>query len=38
MKIAHVVDSMEVGGVETLVAQMCHAQRDMGHELIVIVL
>jgi glycosyltransferase involved in cell wall biosynthesis len=38
MKIAHVVDSMEVGGVETLVAQMCSMQRDMGHELIVIVI
>jgi len=31
MKIAHVVDSMEVGGAEMLVAQMCDAQRDMGH-------
>jgi len=32
MKIAHVVDSMEVGGAETLVAQMCHLQREQGHE------
>jgi glycosyltransferase involved in cell wall biosynthesis len=32
MKIAHVVDSMEVGGAETLVSQMCHLQRDLGHE------
>ena len=38
MKIAHVVDSMEVGGVETLVAQMCTMQRDMGHEPIVLVI
>lgn len=32
MKIAHVVDSMEVGGAETLVLQMCHAQRTAGHD------
>ncbi|HEX3967561.1 MAG TPA: glycosyltransferase [Edaphobacter sp.] len=32
MKIAHVVDSMEVGGAETLVSQMCHLQREQGHE------
>jgi glycosyltransferase involved in cell wall biosynthesis len=38
MKIAHVVDSMEVGGVETLVAQMCAMQRELGHEPIVFVL
>ena len=31
MKIAHVVDSMEVGGAETLVAQMCQRQRELGH-------
>ena len=31
MKIAHVVDSMEVGGAEMLVMQMCHLQRDQGH-------
>ena len=30
MKIAHVVDSMEVGGAETLVAQMCRKQREGG--------
>ena len=38
MKIAHVVDSMEVGGVETLVAQVCQLQRELGHEPIVLVL
>jgi len=32
MKIAHVVDSMEMGGAETLVFQMCRLQRDQGHE------
>ncbi len=32
MKIAHVVDSMEVGGVETLVSQMCRLQREKGHD------
>ncbi len=32
MKIAHVVDSMEVGGAEVLVAQMCKRQRELGHE------
>jgi len=32
MKIAHVVDSMEIGGAETLVSQMCHLQREKGHE------
>jgi glycosyltransferase involved in cell wall biosynthesis len=32
MKIAHVVDSMEVGGAETLVAQMCQLQRELGHD------
>lgn len=32
MKIAHVVDSMEVGGIETLVAQMCRLQREQGHD------
>ena len=31
MKIAHVVDSMEVGGAETLVSQMCRLQREQGH-------
>ncbi len=31
MKIAHVVDSMEVGGAETLVAQLCRLQREEGH-------
>jgi glycosyltransferase involved in cell wall biosynthesis len=32
MKIAHIVDSMEVGGAETLVAQLCRVQREQGHE------
>ncbi len=32
MRIAHVVDSMEVGGAETLVAQMCRLQREQSHE------
>jgi glycosyltransferase involved in cell wall biosynthesis len=32
MKIAHVVDSMEVGGAEILVSQMCRLQRGQGHE------
>ena len=32
MKIAHVVDSMEVGGAETLVTQMCRLQREQGHD------
>ena len=32
MKIAHVVDSMEVGGAETLVSQMCRLQREQGHD------
>lgn len=32
MKIVHVVDSMEVGGAEVLVAQMCKRQRELGHE------
>jgi glycosyltransferase involved in cell wall biosynthesis len=31
MKIAHVVDSMEVGGAEMLVSQMCRLQRERGH-------
>ncbi|MFY9854182.1 MAG: glycosyltransferase [Terracidiphilus sp.] len=32
MRIAHVVDSMEIGGAETLVSQMCHLQREQGHD------
>ncbi len=32
MKIAHVVDSMAMGGAETLVSQMCRLQRDQGHD------
>jgi glycosyltransferase involved in cell wall biosynthesis len=30
MKIAHVVDSMDVGGTETLVTQTCRQQRQLG--------
>ena len=32
MKIAHVVDSMEIGGAEMLVMQMCRLQREQGHD------
>ena len=32
MKIAHVVDTMDVGGAETLVLQMSRRQRELGHE------
>lgn len=32
MIIAHVVDSMEIGGAETLVAQLCRLQRQEGHD------
>jgi len=32
MKIAHIVDSMEVGGAEMLVSQMCRLQREQGHD------
>lgn len=32
MKIAHIVDTMSVGGAETVVAQMCRLQRQQGHE------
>jgi glycosyltransferase involved in cell wall biosynthesis len=32
MKIAHVVDSMDVGGAETLVSQMCRLQKEQGHD------
>ncbi|MGD0095649.1 MAG: glycosyltransferase [Terracidiphilus sp.] len=32
MRIAHVVDCMEVGGAETLVSQMCRLQREEGHD------
>src|SRR5579883_652865 len=31
MNIIHVVDSMEVGGAETLIALMCRAQKREGH-------
>lgn len=32
MRIAHVVDSMEMGGAEMLVSQICRLQRDQGHD------
>ena len=32
MKIAHIVDCMEVGGAEMLVSQMCDLQREQGHD------
>lgn len=32
MRIAHVVDSMDMGGAETLVSQMCQMQREQGHD------
>ena len=32
MRIAHVVDSMDVGGAEVLVSQMCRLQRACGEE------
>lgn len=35
MRIVHVVDSMEMGGAETLVQQMCALQRELGHDPIV---
>ena len=33
MKIVHVVYSLEVGGAEVLVAQLCRAQRANGHQV-----
>jgi glycosyltransferase involved in cell wall biosynthesis len=35
MKIVHVVYSLEMGGAETLVAQLCRLQRANGHEVTV---
>jgi glycosyltransferase involved in cell wall biosynthesis len=32
MKIAHIVDSMEIGGAEMLVLLMSHLQREQGHD------
>jgi glycosyltransferase involved in cell wall biosynthesis len=32
LRIAHVVDSMEMGGAEKLTATMCRLQRDRGHK------
>src|SRR5579864_5928877 len=31
LKIAHVVDSMEMGGAEKLTTTLCRLQRDRGH-------
>ena len=36
MKIVHVVYSMEMGGAESLVAQLCWLQREHGHDVSVI--
>jgi L-malate glycosyltransferase len=33
MKIVHVVYSLEMGGAETLVAQLCRVQRSNGHDV-----
>ena len=33
MKIVHAVYSMEMGGAETLVAQLCRIQRERGHDV-----
>jgi glycosyltransferase involved in cell wall biosynthesis len=35
MKILHIVDSLEVGGAEVLVSQMCQLQREQGHDVAV---
>ena len=35
MRIVHVVDSMEVGGAETLVSQLCQSQREQDHDVTV---
>ena len=32
MRIAHVVDTMQVGGAEVLVASLCRFQRETGHD------
>ncbi|HEY0161302.1 MAG TPA: glycosyltransferase, partial [Edaphobacter sp.] len=36
MKIVHVVYSLEMGGAEILVAQLCRLQREHGHDVSVI--
>jgi glycosyltransferase involved in cell wall biosynthesis len=36
MKIVHVVYSLEMGGAEILVAQLCHLQRKHGHDVSVV--
>ena len=33
MRIVHVVDSMEVGGAEVLVADLCRLQQEQGHDV-----
>lgn len=33
MRIAHVIDSMEVGGAEVIVASLCRIHRKQGHEV-----
>ena len=35
MNIAHVVESLEVGGAEVLVATLCHWQHERGHDVAV---
>src|SRR3954469_17001340 len=33
MRIVHVVDSLEIGGAEMLIAQLCRYQRARGHDV-----
>ena len=33
MRIAHVIDSLEVGGAEAVVAALCRLQRSAGHQV-----
>ena len=33
MRIAHVIDSMDVGGAEVIVASLCRIHREQGHEV-----
>jgi len=32
MRIVHIIDSMDLGGAEMLVSQLCHSQRELGHD------
>jgi glycosyltransferase involved in cell wall biosynthesis len=32
MKIAHVIESMHIGGAEMIISQMCRFQREQGHQ------